>query len=634
MDWTFLEQYTKQAKLLLRVLSLLLCGVTFFTATVPGWFAEKYEGLPADTAAFSTVPVDADPAAPRITLAENGASGYVIVAGKNACFSERTAAAEMAKYLKKISGADIEVVTDDISESAREIVIGRTNREGKGTYTVDRAFLGDDGFVIKVAGEKLVIAGGEKRGTLYGVYTFLEEFLGCRWYSKQFEIVPSVNPVTVKRATDVRQKPFFTLRDCYWDCAQDSVYRAKVKLNSIQADSPVKPMEPYIDVIEGVGYSFEGIINGSRYFQKHPEYFYVDSTGKRNPGQLCLTNPDVQKILKEYICGDILNHPDKELFTLYTNDSADVCLCDACSAVNNAEGTCVGTLMRLVGDIAGEVARIRPDATFRTLIWGNALTPPALTPIPANVSVQLCSIGCNMAKPYETDSPAFCEYVRNWSAAGCELNVWDYSTNFTNYSMPCPNIGNIDDNIRFMAANNITGYFMQGNAYGNSGEFGELRSYLTAKMLWNPDCDIEAVKTEFLRAYYGAGYRNIQAYIDFIAQHAKERFDIICDPDQMLVLNEKQAAQCDAWWDAAEAAANGAGELARVQRSRIQMRYLKSELRLGEFSRRQSLSSRWDEGEKLYDDMQRFGVTYICQGRALKERDRLFFIQNANEWKQ
>jgi len=69
MDWTFLEQYTKQAKLLLRVLSLLLCGVTFFTATVPGWFAEKYEGLPADTAAFSTVPVDADPAAPHLHFA-------------------------------------------------------------------------------------------------------------------------------------------------------------------------------------------------------------------------------------------------------------------------------------------------------------------------------------------------------------------------------------------------------------------------------------------------------------------------------------------------------------------------------------------------------------------------------------
>lgn len=634
MDWTFLEQYTRQAKLLLRVISTLLCGVTFFTAVVPGWFTQKYVGLPADTAAFTTVPVDTDPAAPRITLAEDSVSGYVIVTGQDACFAERTAAEEMAKYLKKISGADIMVTTDETTPAAREIVIGKTNREGGGVYTVDRGSLGDDGFVIRVAGEKLVIAGGEKRGTLYGVYTFLEEFLGCRWYSKGFEIVPAVNRVTVKRATDITQKPVFTLRDCYWDCAQDSVYRAKVKLNSIQFDSPVKPMEPYIDVIEGVGYSFEGIINGNEYFEEHPEYFYLDSTGSRNPGQLCLTNPDVQKILKEYICADIPNHPGKELFTLYTNDSGDVCLCDVCSAVNSAEGTCVGTLMRVVGDIAAEIAVIRPDATFRTLIWGKALTPPALTAIPANVSVQLCSIGCNMAKPYETHSPAFCEYVRNWSAAGCELNVWDYSTNFTNYSMPCPNIANIDDNIRLMAANNITGYFMQGNAYGNSGEFGELRSYLTAKLLWNPACDIEAIKAEFLRAYYGAGYRNIQAYIDFIAQHAEESFDIICDPEAMLQLDEQQAAQCDAWWDAAEAAANGADELARVQRSRIQMRYLKSELRLGEFSWRQSLSSQWDEGEKLYDDMQRFGVTYICQGRALKERDRLFFIQNANEWKQ
>lgn len=461
----------------------------------------------------------------------------------------------------------------------------------------------------------------------------MEEFLGCRWYSKDFELVPAVSNVTVKLATDETQTPAFTFRDVFWDCTQDSVYRAKAKINGIHFDSPITPMAPYIDVIKTVGFSFEGIINGNDYFAEHPEYFFLDETGNRNPGQLCLTNPDVIRILDEYVCNEVKNHPDFQIFTLYTNDSDEVCHCEDCEAVNAAEGTSVGTLLRAVNTIAADIYTLRPDATFQTLFGENGLNPPAITKLEPNVAIMLCSIGCNMAKPYEQGSPKFCEFIKNWSTVDCKLSVWDYNTNFTNYSAPCPNISNIDDNIRLMYANNIRGYFMQGNAYENSGEFGELRAYITAKLLWNPDCDIEAITNEFLWAYYGPGYKNIAAYIKLTEANAVDSFDIICDPDDMLTLDSKQAAQSDVWWDAAEAVAKDDAQLARIQRSRIQLRYYKSKMHLGEFSYLNSFSSIWDEGEELYDDMQRMGVTYICQGRTLNDRDKVLFILNPNKWK-
>lgn len=632
MNFKWLENYTKEGKIIIRILSVLFSGITLFTSVVPGWFAKTYVSLPADTGVFTTVPVDTDPGAPRITIAKDGISEYVIIYGKEANFAEKTAATELSDYLFQICGARISACTDERSLSAKEIVIGKTNREG--ACTIDRSDLGDDGFAIKVVDEKLVIAGGEKRGTLYGVYTFLEEFLGCRWYSKDFEIVPAINEITVKRSTNITQKPAFTFRDIFWDCTHDPVYRAKVKLNGIFVNNPIKPMGPYIDVLECAGYSFEGIISGADYFAEHPEYFFLDSTGQRNPGQLCLTNPEVVEILKNFICNGVANLPEKDIFTLFTNDSAEYCLCDTCQGVNTAEGTSAGTLIRAVNAIAKEIYTIRPEVSFRTLIGEGSLTPPAITRLEKNVAIQLCSIGCNMAKPYAEGSPVFCQFVKNWAALGCEFSVWDYNINYTNFSAPYPNISYIDDNIRFLAENNVKGYFMLGSAYGPSGEFGELRAYIVSKMLWNPDCDIEAIKVEFLRAYYGAGYKNIIEYIELTEANSTGNFDIICDPDKMLLLDEKQIMQCDAWWDAAESAAKDANELARVQRSRIQLRYYKSEMRLGEFSRLKSMWRVWDEGEKLYDDMQRFGVTYICQERALKDRDKLFFIQNANEWKK
>ncbi|MPM90332.1 hypothetical protein SDC9_137453 [bioreactor metagenome] len=320
------------------------------------------------------------------------------------------------------------------------------------------------------------------------------------------------------------------------------------------------------------------------------------------------------------------------MITLYTNDSDEVCNCPECTAVNAAEHSAAGTLIQTINDIAESLKKVRPDVTFRTLIWQSASNPPTQTKLADNVSIQLCAIGANMSKPYREDE-AFMSYLNNWTALNCEKNVWDYNTNFTNYSTICPNISNIDDNIRLMYEHGITGYFMQGNAYGNSGEFGELRSYIVSKLLWDPYCDVEAIKKEFLRAYYGAGYKNIEAYIAYTEEHAVDRFDIICDPDKMIVLDNKQVAQCDTWWDGAEQAASNPQELERIQRSRIQLRYYKSMMSLGEFSWLNSPIDKWNAGEKLYDDMLSMGVDYISQGRTMRDRDVQLFILPTNKWK-
>ncbi len=627
------EKYTKQIKILVKILSVLLSGVTLFTSFIPGRLPKDYERAePSVAETLNTVPTDHDPNAPRLTLADDGESDYTIVYGTETVYAERFAAQELSDYVFEISGARIAVTSDVAEKTTHEIIIGKTNRENAETYSVDRGLLGDDGYRIFVYEDSLVIAGGEKRGTLYGVYTFLEDFYGCRFYSKDFELVPTVETLTVKLSTDVEEKPAFTLRSVYWDCALDSDYMAKSKLNCIQVDSPVEPISDDIEYIRCLNFSFEGIINGADYFETHPEYFFVDAAGNRNPNQLCLTNPEVLEILNNRICAESAAHPECDIITLYTNDTDEYCHCPDCAAVNEAEESVSGTLLRAVNYFAGNLKAVRPDATFRTLIWQVAENPPKLTHPADNVSFQLCTIGANMAKPYETDE-VFMRHLNNWSEGGFELNVWDYSTNFTNYTAPCPNVLNIDDNIRLMYDKGVTGYFMQGNAYENSGEFGELRAYITAKLLWNPSCDIDAITKEFLWAYYGAGYKNIEKYIDYIAANAAERFDIICDPEDMLTLDEGQAAQCELWWSAAENAAKNGQELQRVQRSHLQLRYYKSSASLGEFSWYVSLNSKWKAGEKLYDDLNSLGVTYICQGRTMKDKDTAIFLIKANKWK-
>ena len=77
--------------------------------------------------------------------------------------------------------------------------------------------------------------------------------------------------------------------------------------------------------------------------------------------------------------------------------------------------------------------------------------------------------------------------------------------------------------MRFYAENNVVSMFPQGNSQGRSGEFGELRSYLLAQLMWNPYMSEEEYNrhmNEFLEAYYGAGWTFVREYIDLTSQLA------------------------------------------------------------------------------------------------------------------
>ena len=49
--------------------------------------------------------------------------------------------------------------------------------------------------LIKTVGEDVVLLGGNDRGQLYSVYTFLENYLGCRFFAKDCTVTPKRNPL-------------------------------------------------------------------------------------------------------------------------------------------------------------------------------------------------------------------------------------------------------------------------------------------------------------------------------------------------------------------------------------------------------------------------------------------------------
>ena len=68
----------------------------------------------------------------------------------------------------------------------------------------------------------------------------------------------------------------------------------------------------------------------------------------------------------------------------------------------------------------------------------------------------------------------------------------------------------------------VVGLFLEGDyAEGGGGENAELRSYVMARLLWNPNDDVNGIIAEFMAAYYGQAAKAMRAYFDLLHQQVR-----------------------------------------------------------------------------------------------------------------
>jgi hypothetical protein len=116
------------------------------------------------------------------------ASGHVIVVRSQADEVERFAADELQRYLGRIVGRHFPIV-DRAPSTPADIVFN------VGTGLSDELKgRGEDDYLIAAESGQVVLSGTTGRSTLYSVYTFLERYLGCRWYfaDPSDEVVPTM----------------------------------------------------------------------------------------------------------------------------------------------------------------------------------------------------------------------------------------------------------------------------------------------------------------------------------------------------------------------------------------------------------------------------------------------------------
>ena len=477
-------------------------------------------------------------------------SGFTIIIPVAANALEKQAAQQLQQYLSKIAETEIAVVTEIGFKGKKAIYIGKTIYAK--TQKVNCKKIDGDGYIYKSAGNNLIIAGGNKKGVLYGVYDFLEG-LGFRKLAPDYVYVPKASEFSLPKK-DVTFNPLITYRTTSYGQMDDQEYSDWNKLSS-RSDWGL------------FVHTFATLVPPQQYGQTHPEYYSLRNEERKPATQLCLSNQEVADVLIANLKKKIAEKPDATYWSVSQNDNDQYCQCDNCKALNEKYG---GVPSGSIIYFVNKVAKAIPDKIISTLAYWYTRKAPQNIKIEPNVNIMLCNIESRRQAPvYETD-PAFSKDLKDWGALTNDILIWDYNIQFTNFFDPFPNLYTLKPNINFYTDNHVNALFMQANSEP-AAEMALLRGYLISKLMWKPDADDKIIMDEFLNKYYGAAGPYIRRYIDVMHESLVKsgmQLNIFGDPVDAkdAYLSSEMMPQYNQLFDEAEKAVSNDPELLRRTR--------------------------------------------------------------------
>ncbi len=556
------------------------------------------------------------------------AADRVIVVRAGAPPAERLGAQELASHVESFAGVRWPIVEEGPAGEAgaarelpaRAIVVGPCRALTELGVTLDAAALGDDGFVMKTVGERLVLAGPGARGSLYACVTLLER-LGVRWYtSKVTRVVPggalargTLAKLPTLPTLDEVQFPDFEYREPFFTEAFDRewAYRNKVNGHSAHLDAATGGKITYRPFV----HSFDELVP-RELFASHPDYFPFIG-GQRVDGyvQRCLTSPGVLALAIANVLRWIEESPDARIFSVSQNDTYNFCECDPCRVLTAKHGAHSGLYLWFVNQVAEAIEPRHPRVLIDTLAYQFTEAPPRDIVPRRNVRVRLCPIACCDSHPYEQCSApeniAFVANLRAWSQITDSLYIWHYNTDFAHYLMPFPDFDEFPAETRLYRKSGVKGLFFQGAyAAGGGGSDAELRSWVMARLLWDVDADADALVTEWMQGVYGPAWEPMRAWFDRLHAEgrAPDRHLHIYDAPTGAFLAPAVLSEGERLFAEAGRAAQGNPMATEyIERARLCLRYV----------RLVQQPQAGTELESFLADLRRFGITQVSEGRSV-----------------
>lgn len=251
--------------------------------------------------------------AQSLSLAKNQQTSYVIALAADAIPAEKTAAEQLQKYLQQVTGAAFPIQPEtQVNADAPQILVGAGTRVRSLLPAQDWSTLGQDGIVIKTIGKNLILTGGRPRGSLYAVFQFLEDEVGCRWWTPIASTIPNRSTLDVRPQNLIYISPF-NYRESFTTSVQSDPVFATVLRQNGHHQKQGKEWGGHYEIL-GWAHTFGQLLPVEKYFEQHPEW-YSDPANEYKPAtasskmpqarktDLCLGNPEVLDAITEQALG-------------------------------------------------------------------------------------------------------------------------------------------------------------------------------------------------------------------------------------------------------------------------------------------------------------------------------------------
>jgi hypothetical protein len=497
-------------------------------------------------------------AAPRDIILLDGKTKPRIIVFPSGTASEKYAAKELATYLQKISGQEIIAEeSETVPTGASLIIVG--HHPANADLQPEKMWVEES--VVDVRAGRVRIVGGKEparklpngeewvqdRGTLYGVYELLDK-LGVRWYRPDpwGEHVPQMREIKLTVGQH-RSKPSFRYRwsisgYTYWkdDTPETGewarLWATRNRLNTMTYTKP--ELGGYRAIMMRHIYSTLFPVN--QYFAEHPEYYALIDGERRKNGQLCLSNPDVQRLTVEKILAFAKQNPNYESYSLEPDDHDRWCQCEGCRAMDDPNLKSIFSDMtiewsRPLGDIessnrvalfgkkiAEDVYKVNKDLKIMWLAYAtHTESPVQITSMPPNVRVIPAAFSSAFSDPqnsysdysrglYDPQSKPnqnFLRVMKGWGKL-TPLLTREYWGSIA-WMGPTPLITTMQDRLKAYRDLKTEGFYNEVNTQWGPQTIDH---YFMTRLAWNPDLDVAKELDLFCKNYYGPAYKPMKEY--------------------------------------------------------------------------------------------------------------------------
>ncbi|MCU0242774.1 MAG: DUF4838 domain-containing protein, partial [Vicinamibacteria bacterium] len=334
----------------------------------------------------------------------------------------------------------------------------------------------------------------------------------------------------------------------------------------------------------GYVHTFSRYVPREEWFASHPEWFaWVNDARQPEGAQLCLSNDSLRQHFRARLIDHVRlsrleaereNRPRPHLFDISQNDSHGMCECDRCLALVRQHGAPSGALIDFLNSIAPALGENKEGLAISTLAYLDTADPPRDIALHPSLTIRLCDTRSNLLLPVtHPENRLLFDRIRSWRRLAHTLQVWDYAVHFGPApGLPLPTHTTYASDLRYFAEHNVEGVIIeQGDPV--LADFRDLKLWLQAKLLEDPERDERALIEDFLNGYYGSAARWIRRYLDELrleAERTRSAVDWHPTLAHFRYLNTRWLARAQQLFDSAERnVRKDAVRLARVRFARL-----------------------------------------------------------------